>query len=72
MSIEEISERIADEIFRRSDKRLEANLHEKMNQVNSKDAIMTLATELLIESRCFTVDYVNRMLNEILKDAENN
>ena len=66
MNIEEISAKMLDKLLTQSNERLEVNLREGLKQADGKDYIASLATEILAESREFTVDYVNAMLNEIL------
>ncbi|MDE6781172.1 MAG: hypothetical protein K2J40_06920 [Ruminococcus sp.] len=66
MNIEEISAKMLDKLLTQSDKRFEVNLREGLKQADGKDYIASLASEILCESRDFTVDYVNAILNEIL------
>lgn len=66
MNIKEISDKIVDAILTQSDKRFEKNLREEMQHTHEENNMVTLVTEMLIESRNFTVDYVNAMLNELL------
>lgn len=66
MNVKEISDKIVDAILTQSDKRFEKNLREEMQHTHEENNMVTLVTEMLIESRNFTVDYVNAMLNELL------
>ena len=66
MNIEEISEKVLYEILTQSDERLLNALCEEKQSTHQKDNMVKIVSNVLSESRHFTVDYVNAMLNEIL------